>query len=179
VNLPAVGYFAAAGLGFVAVEIGLLKQFTLLLGTPAATLAVTLAIFLAAGALGGTRVRLMAGNPRLVRRSCARLTIVLLFTAVLLPPALESLLEAPLWARLAATVAAVVPLGYLMGQPLPAGFSLVRQDRPVLWVWGVSGALSVLGLIGVLALPASFGDTTALLLGPAGYLVAGALADLL
>ena len=174
----AVGYFAAIGLGFIVVEIGLLKRFLLLLGKPAYTLAVTLAIFLAAGALGSARARLMAGNARLVRRSCARLTIVLLFTAVLLPPLLESLLASPLWARLAATVAVMGPLGFLMGQPLPAGLSLVRQQRLVPWVWSINGALSVLGSIGALVLAVNFGYTTTMLVGPACYLVAGALAEL-
>jgi SAM-dependent methyltransferase len=173
-----VGYFAAIGLGFIVVEIGLLKRFLLLLGRPASTLAVTLAVFLAAGALGSARARLQAGNARLVRRSCARLTIVLLFTAVLLPPLLEALLAAPLWARLAATVAVTAPLGYLMGQPLPAGLTLVRQQRLVPWVWSVNGALSVLGSIGALVLAVNFGYTTTMLVGPACYLVAGVLAEL-
>jgi len=174
----AVGYFAAIGLGFIVVEIGLLKRFLLLLGKPAYTLAVTLAVFLAAGALGSARARLLAGNARLVRRCCARLTIVLLFTSVLLPPLLETLLAAPLWARLAATVAVMAPLGYLMGQPLPAGFSLLRQERLVPWVWSVNGALSVLGSVGALVLAVNFGYTTTMLIGPACYLVAGALAEL-
>ncbi len=172
------GYFAAIGLGFVVVEIGLLKRFLLLLGKPAYTLAVTLAIFLAAGALGSFRARMLAGSPRLVRRSCARLTIVLLFTAVLLPPFSEALLAAPLWARLTAAVAVMGPLGYLMGQPLPAGLSLLRQERLVPWVWSLNGALSVLGSIGALVLAVNFGYTVSMLVGPACYLVAGALADL-
>jgi hypothetical protein len=174
----AVGYFAAIGLGFIVVEIGLLKRFLLLLGKPAYTLAVTLAIFLAAGALGSARARRLAGSAPLVRRSCARLTIVLLFTAVLLPPLLESLLVAPLWARLAATVAVMGPLGYLMGQPLPAGLSLLRQERLVPWVWSINGALSVLGSVGALVLAVNFGYTVTMLVGPACYLVAGALAEL-
>jgi len=174
----AAGYFAAIGLGFIVVEIGLLKRFLPLLGKPAYTLAVPLAIFLAAGAVGSARARLMSGNARLVRRSCARLTIVLLFTAVLLPPLLESLLAAPQWARLAATVAVMGPLGYLMGQPLPAGLSLVRQERLVPWVWSINGALSVLGSVGALMVAVNFGYTTTMLVGPACYLVAGALADL-
>jgi spermidine synthase len=173
-----VGYFAAIGLGFMVVEIGLLKRFLLLLGKPSYTLAVTLSIFLVAGALGSARARRLAGSARLVRRSCARLTIVLLFTAVLLPPLLEMLLAAPLWARLAATVAVMGPLGYLMGQPLPAGLSLVRQERLVPWVWSVNGALSVLGSIGALVLAVNFGYTTTMLVGPACYLAAGALAEL-
>jgi hypothetical protein len=173
-----VGYFAAIGLGFIVVEIGLLKRFLLLLGKPTYTLAVTLSIFLVAGALGSSRARLLAGNARQVRRSCGRLAIILLFAAVLLPPLLEELLSAPLWARLAATVVVMAPLGYLMGQPLPAGLSLVRQERLVPWVWSVNGALSVLGSIGALVLAVNFGYTTTMLVGPACYLVAGALAEL-
>jgi hypothetical protein len=173
----AVGYFAAIGLGFIVVEISLLKRFLLLLGKPAYTLAVTLAIFLAAGALGSARARLLAGSAPLVRRLCAKVTIVLLLTVVFLPPLLELLLAAPLWARLAATAAVMGPLGYLMGQPLPAGISLLRQPRLVPWVWSINGALSVLGSIGALALAVNFGYTVTMLVGPACYLVAGALAD--
>ena len=173
-----IGYFAAIGLGFGVVATGLLKRFLPLLGEPSSALVMTLAVFLAAGALGSARARLLAGNGRLVRRSCARLTLVLLFTAVLLPPLLEVLLAAPLWARLAATAAVVGPLGYLMGQPLPAGLSLVRQDRLLPWVWSVNGAFSVLGLVGALVVAVVFGYTKTMLVGPACYLAAGALAEL-
>ena len=174
----AVGYFAAIGLGFAIVEIGLFRRFQLLLGAPASLSAVTPAVFLAAAVLGSVRARLSAGNARLVRRSCARLTIVLLFTAVLLPPLREALLAMPLWVRLAATVAVAAPLGYLMGQPLPAGISLIHQERLIPWVWSINGALAAFGSIGVLLLAVNVGYTTAMLVGPACYLIAGVLAEL-
>ncbi|HWR97408.1 MAG TPA: hypothetical protein VN317_03230, partial [Candidatus Methanoperedens sp.] len=178
-SLAAVAYFAALGLGFIVVEIGLLKRFLLLLGKPVYTLAVTLAVFLVAGALGSARAGRVALRPALLRRRCAVLAIVLLLVAVLLPALLEGLLAAPLWARLAATVAVMAPLGFLMGQPLPAGLSLLRDERLVPWVWSVNGALSVLGSIAALALAVNFGYTVTMLVGPACYLVAGALAEVL
>ena len=78
-----------------------------------------------------------------------------------------------------ATVAVMAPLGYRMGQPLPAGLSLLRDARLVPWVWSINGALSVLGSVAALALAVNFGYTATMLVGPACYLVAGALAELL
>ena len=178
-SLAAVAYFAAIGLGFIVVEIGLLKRFLLLLGKPVYTLAVTLAVFLAAGAAGSARAAGLAGRPGLLRRRCAALAIVLMLASLLLPALLEGMLAAPLWARLAATVAVMAPLGYLMGQPLPAGLALIRDERLVPWVWSVNGALSVLGSVAALALAVNVGYTTTMLVGPACYLVAGALAEVL
>lgn len=176
-SAAALGYFAATGLGFIMVEIGLLAHFLPLLGKPATTLAATLAVFLAAGAAGSFRSGPLEGSGRAVRRHCATLTIVLLFTVVLLPPALAGLLGTPLWARLAAAVAVAGPLGYLLGQPLPAGLSLLRRGRLVPLAWGANGAFAVLGSLGALALAVSFGVTVTLLVGPACCLVAGALAE--
>ena len=178
-SLAAAAYFAAIGLGFIVVEIGLLKRFLLLLGKPVYTLAVTLAVFLIAAAVGSARASHLAGRAGLLRRRCAVLAIVLMLTAVMLPALLEGMLAAPLWARLAATVAVMAPLGFLMGQPLPAGLSLIQDGRLVPWVWSINGALSVLGSVAALALAVNFGYTVTMLVGPACYLVAGALAEVL
>jgi hypothetical protein len=47
------------------------------------------------------------------------------------------------------------------------------------WVVSVAGAASALGAIGALALAGTVGLTVAMLLGPACFLVAGAVAELI
>ncbi len=176
---PALLYFSALGLGFIVTEIVLLKRFLLLLGKPVYTLAVVLSVFLVAGGAGSLRAGVFAGSRTSLRRRCAALSIVLLLTATTLPLLVEAALAAPLAARLLLAVAVSAPLGYLMGQPLPLGLYLVRQreGRLVPWVWGLNGALSVLGAVATLVLAVSFGYTTTMIVGTACYLVAGALAD--
>jgi hypothetical protein len=78
----------------------------------------------------------------------------------LLPLCFERLLGWPLAARLAATVAVLAPLGFLMGVPFPRGIALVEQRSPGLipWAWGVNGCASVVAsvLAAMLALSAGF-----------------------
>ena len=175
----AATFFAAIGLGFAVVGVGMMARFRLLLDGlgPAPTL--VLALFFAAGAAGSLRARLQAGSGRLLRRSCARLTIVLLFTAVLLPALPELLLGAPAWARVASSAAVAGPLGYLLGQPFPVGLSLLVDERRLPWAWSVCATFAALGAMAALPLAASFGYTTTMLVGPAGCIVAGALAEVL
>ena len=49
--------------------------------------------------------------------------------------------------RIAFAVALIVPIGILLGMPLPGGMRLVAADRAdiIPWGWGINGAFSVLG----------------------------------
>jgi spermidine synthase len=176
---PALLFFAALGLGFIVVEIALLKRFILLLGKPVYSVAVILSSFLLAGGLGSYRSRLAAGDRTALRRKCAVLVAILLFMTLILPAVIEASLPMSLAGRLAVTVFVVAPLGYLMGQPFPLGIALLRRrsDRLIPWVWSLNGALSVLGSILTLVLAINFGYTTTMLVGPAAYLAAAVVAE--
>ena len=166
-------------MGFIVVEIALLKRFILLLGKPVYSLAVILSSFLLAGGLGSYRSRRLAGDRRALRRVCSVLVALLLFMTLLLPVIIEVALPLSLAGRLAVTVLVVAPMGYLMGQPFPLGIELLRRrtDRLIPWVWSLNGALSVLGSILTLVLAINFGYTTTMLVGPAAYLAAAVAAE--
>ena len=172
--LPALIFFASLGLGFVVVEITLLKRFILLLGKPVYSVAVILAAFLAAGGLGSLRARGGLGDRTFLRRRCAMIAGLLLFLTFLLPRLIEAALPLPLGARILVTVLIVAPAGYLMGQPFPLGIDLLRRSGGGLipWVWSVNGGLSVLGSMLTLVLAINFGYTTTMLIGPVAYLAA-------
>lgn len=177
--LPALVFFAGLGLGFVAVEITLLKRFILLLGKPVYSVAVILSTFLAAGGIGSYRARDAMGDRRFLRRRCSLIAALLLPMTFLLPVAIEAALPFPLWVRLLVTVLVVAPAGYLMGQPFPLGIALLRQKRETLvpWVWSVNGGLSVLGSMLTLVLAINLGYTITLLIGPVAYFAAAVTAS--
>ena len=176
--LPALVFFAGLGLGFVTVEITLLKRFILLLGKPVYSVAVILSTFLAAGGIGSYRARDAMGDRRFLQRRCALIAALLLSMTFLLPVAIEAALPFSLAIRLLVTVLVVAPVGYLMGQPFPLGIDLLRRNREKLipWVWSVNGGLSVLGSMLTLVLAINFGYTITLLIGPAAYLAAAVTA---
>jgi spermidine synthase len=176
---PVLLFFASLGLGFIVVEITLLKRFILLLGKPVYSVAVILFSFLLAGGLGSHRSRRFTGDRRALRRKCSVLVAVLLLMTLLLPAIIEVSLPLGLAGRLAVTVLVVAPMGYLMGQPFPLGVALLRlrSERLIPWGWSLNGALSVLGAILTLVLAVNFGYTTTMLVGPAAYLIAAIAAE--
>jgi hypothetical protein len=178
--LPALGFFAATGLGFAAAEVLLLKHFLLLVGKPVPAVAAVLAGLLVAAGAGSLR----SGGwplPATLRRRCAQLTIVLLVGVVLLPALVELALPLPAALRLLVAAAVSAAAGFLLGRPLPAAVAIagLRDPRLVPWAWSVSGAAAALGSAAVLLIAVFAGYTEAGMLAPAGYLVAAALADVL
>jgi hypothetical protein len=76
-------------------------------------------------------------------------------------------------ARIAVAVAAIVPLGMVLGIPMPAGIQLLRRHSPdlVTWAWGMNGALSVVGATMAIFIAMNWGFGVALLVSAATYLV--------
>src|SRR5262249_38681996 len=82
-----VAYFSCLGFGFIAVELALLQQLTLLLGHPIFTLSVLLFTLLASGGVGS------AMSPRVsVRTACAIVAAIGLVEALTLPRLVPALL---------------------------------------------------------------------------------------
>lgn len=166
---PAFAYFALLGLGYLFVEIPLMQRFILFLDHPIYAFAAVLFSLLLSSGLGSA----------LAARLPLRRTLLLLFVAVLLYPLVlplgfDRLLGWPLAARLAATVAALAPLGFLMGVPFPRGIALIEQQSPDLipWAWGINGCASVIASVLAAMLALSAGFAWVLFAGGACYALA-------
>lgn len=168
-------YFACLGLGFMFIEIGLLRRFILFLGPPIYSLAVilcSLLIFSGFGALLSGRLpqsRLRRWLPPVL------LALVLLSVgyAYGLPLLLQRWIGLPVFGRCLIAGLLLAPLGLLMGMPLPLGMRLFHHDNAAVpWSWGVNSATSVLGTILAVAVAMNGGFTLTLLVGVALYLVA-------
>jgi hypothetical protein len=181
-------YFAALGMGFIFIEIGLMQRFILFLGHPVYSTSVVLFSVLTFSGIGSLLSgRLLARSPNssrqaevgerdprwLQRRVIPLLGLVTLVYIFVLPPLFQVLLGLELTYRVAVSILLLAPLGLLMGMPFPLGIRLVDQVNTALvpWAWGVNGFSSVVGSILAVMIAQSYGFALVIGLGVAIYLV--------
>ena len=162
-------YFACLGVGFIAVELTLLQNLTLLLGHPIFTLSVLLFTILAAGGLGSA----VSGRIS-ARRACLAVAGLGAAAAFLLPGIIPILLPLELNMRVAIAVALIAPFGVLMGMPFPQGLRQTGKGSfpPPPFYWGLNGLMSVIGSVGTVVVALVFGFRMAMLAGSLCYLFA-------
>jgi hypothetical protein len=160
-------YFSCLGLGFMAVELSLLQNLTLLLGHPVFTLSLLLFTLLAAGGLGA-----FASGRFAMRPVCLAVASAGVVYAFALPWAVPVLLKLSLGARIAIAMAVVAPLGFAMGMPFPSGLRRAGHGPlpPAPFYWGLNGILSVIGSIGTMIVAVNLGFKAAMVAGALCYL---------
>ena len=75
--------------------------------------------------------------------------------------------------RIAIAVTVLVPIGMVLGVPMPAGIQLLRARAPQMltWAWGMNGALSVVGATLAIFIAMNWGFQVTLLVASATYLI--------
>jgi hypothetical protein len=171
-----LAYFGALGAGFMLIEVSVLQRFVLLLGHPVYSLTVTLFSLLLGTGLGAAWSRRFDGD-RLRRSGAIAIVIVAGVAALFIVVATPIVMWAiPLsrGLRMAVAVAMLVPIGIVLGIPMPTGLRLLSRTAPqmVAWAWGMNGALSVVGATLAIFIAMNWGFTVALLAASATYLLA-------
>ncbi len=162
-------YFAALGFGFIAVELALLQNLTLLVGHPIYTLSVLLFTLLAFGGIGSAlSVRFT------MWLACVAVAVIGAIEALALPRLVPALLWLPLWGRIAVAIVLIAPLGLAMGMPFPRGLRQTGQGSlpaPPFY-WGLNGIMSVIGSVTTVFVALMAGFQAAMLMGSACYVLA-------
>ncbi|HEY6546319.1 MAG TPA: hypothetical protein VI589_00375, partial [Vicinamibacteria bacterium] len=178
-SLAAAVYFSAIGFGYMALELALIQRFGLLLGHPNFALSVVLSSLLFATGMGSLFSGWILGWVRGQLRFVAyALIFVLLAEYLLLLPRTAGLIAWPLASRVLVVVAALAPLGLLLGVFLPAGLDRLKATAPafVPWAWGINGMASVVAPVMGVAVSVTFGISALLLVTVPAYLLAGLVA---
>lgn len=168
--------FACLGAGYIIIEVAVVQKSILFLGHPVYALTVVLFSLLLFSGIG-SRWSGRFGEPELHGTlgrllGCVALLIVL-YTFALTPLFYRlAHLERP--ARIAVAVAALAPLGLVMGMPMPTAIRILAREVPAIipWAWGVNGAASVMGSAAALAIALLSGFSRALSVAAALYLAA-------
>lgn len=172
VSIPVVAYFSAIGFGFMAAEIALIQQLTLLLGHPvyAVTMALaTILIFSGVGSASSDRL-----TPGRARVAGAALAVALALCAASLLGLVHLLQPMPLVVRVAAALVLLAPVATAMGMLFPLGLRAFPrgESAAIAWAWAVNGFASTVA-VPLAALIAVEGGSRVLLLGAAmAYAVA-------
>jgi hypothetical protein len=171
-------YFAALGGGFMLLEVAVLQRFVLLLGHPVYSLTVTLFSLLLGTGLGSALSRRFP-DAALARRAgytlVAIIAIAVSFVA-LITPAVDWAIPFARATRILLAVAVILPIGMVLGVPMPAGIRLLSARNPELltWAWGMNGAFSVVGATLAIFIAMNWGFQATLFTSAAAYLVAAA-----
>jgi hypothetical protein len=173
-----LAYFSALGVGFLLVEISFVQKYVLLLGYPTYSLSVTLASLLVFAAAGAAASRRLRARPRgFLLALLAATALLVLAENACLPWVRERLLAAPLAARVAATAALQLPLGFALGMYFPTGIECLRRRAPALvpWAWAANGVASVASSVLAVLLAMAIGFSGVAVVAVAVY-AAGVLA---
>jgi hypothetical protein len=163
--------FSILGVGYMLIEIALFQKLMLFIGQPQLALTVLLFSLLLGGGLGSFVSSLLRDNGV---RTVAFISLAVALAVVLLSLFFPRLFSAGLSPR-AASMAILIPLGFLMGFPFPLAIRLTDRHgfgNNVSVMWGVNGIASVLGSALSMILGISIGFSWALLLGAVMYVLA-------
>jgi hypothetical protein len=171
-------YFAALGLGFMAIEVSLIQRLTLFLGYPTYSLTITVAGLLLSTGIGSmASERWGAARPALLVSLGATLAVLVGGGGVWLSALVQTGVGWPLAWRVAAVLGMLFPLGLVLGVFMPLGLRTVAQstehgDHFVAWAWAVNGFFSVVSSVGTTLVSMVIGFNAVMWIGLAIYLVA-------
>lgn len=166
------GFFACIGLAFLFVETAWIHRFILYLGHPSYATTVVLAAMLlgaGAGSLAASRVPVAR-----VRWLLLLLPVLVIALNALVGVVFTSTLGWPFGARVAMSLALLLPPAFLMGFPFPMGMSSFGESHKP-WFWAMNGAFSVVASVTSLALSMLAGYEVVAYAGAAIYLIAWGL----
>jgi hypothetical protein len=167
-------YFSLIGMGFMLSEISLLQYFSVYLGHPIYSLGVCLFSLILASGLGSL------ASDRIKLDTSAKLAgwgVVLVFYLVMLETLIPSVFLATTdqerLVRIGISLAAIMPLGFLLGFAFPTGIRLVEaiDAGPTPWFWGINGATGVLASVLGVVFSMTFGINITMLISAACYLL--------
>lgn len=168
--LPLISYFSAIGVGYMAAEIAVIQQLTLLLGHPVYAVAAVLAAILVCSGVGSALSDRFA--PSRTRLAGMVLATCLALLALGLLDLVHLLQPAPLLARGAVAAVLLAPVALVMGTMFPLGLrAIAREDSAqIAWAWGANGFASVVAVPLAALIAVEAGSRILLLVAAIAYL---------
>jgi hypothetical protein len=155
-------YFFAIGMGYMMIEVVLIQQYSLFIGSTIYSLALVLGVLLIASGIGSRYSLRCPVKLVFLGIVCWLLADIFIFRQMFY--LLEGL---PLIGRLAVGALLIAPMGFLMGMPFPKAASTIPQF--VDWAFAVNGSASVIGSAAIILVASSFGYSVALGIAMATY----------
>jgi hypothetical protein len=167
-------YFAAIGFGFMLIEISQVQRLAIFLGHPVYSLSVVLFSLLLSSGMGSLATARLSDSPQSSTRILLLLVAVLVTFGSMTPVVVRYFEAASIAARIAISVALLLPIGFFMGMAFPIGMRRALSEAPSIapWLWGVNGAASVSASVLVVVIALGAGISAAFWVGAACYVIA-------
>ena len=171
-NVNQILYFSALGAGFMAVEIGLVVKFGMILGHPSYSIAVVLASLILSTGIGALASHRLFESGLLTEKRAAALAVAyIIVVAASYKLFASSLIALPLVFKAGLVIALIFPLGFVLGQLFPQGLRKVGRTDPqaVPWAWAINNTSSTVGSAAAFVLSFPLGFDALLYIGAAAY----------
>ncbi len=171
-------FFSALGIGYMMIEVASIQKFLLFLGNPTRALTVILFSLLLSSGVGSFVSGHLASKNKSILKGILIACTVIIFLSVLytfvLPQIFVTLLSTDSSIRILTTVLLLLPLGFFMGIPFPSAIRIlnISSNENIPWIWGINGAMSVLGSILATVSGMLFGFSYAIMFGAVAYFAA-------
>ena len=164
-------YFFCLGFGYFFIEIPLIQKFILILGKPAYSFAlVFFSLMLSAGIGAFLSSRCRINLKWVVIAIVAYIAVFILSFSYIC----NFIISKVLWQRFIYITLLVIPLGFFMGIPFPAGLSKAKEARGEIipWLWAVNGCCSVVGSVVSVIIAIHFGFSIVISIAALIYIAA-------
>jgi len=174
-------YFLAIGVAYIVIEIAFIQRFILFMGHPTYGIVVVVFSILVGSGLGSR----WSGRLRSPARAAIMVPIAVAIVVVgmyliVFPQVLPLAQSFSRMTRGLLAIAVLLPIGFVMGIPFPAGVrSAKAEDREALpWLWSANAGGSVFGSVLAVVLAMTIGIPGTASIGALCYLVAALAAFL-
>jgi hypothetical protein len=140
-------YFSLIGCGFMLLEIAMIQRLSVFLGHPVYALGVLLFAFILSTGIGSFLSERLPLNRAPWALACPAVAVAAIFaTRFVLVYLTREMVPAPMSTKIVVSIAAIFPVGIVLGLFFPAGMRLVRSIHPqeTPWYWALNGIFGVL-----------------------------------
>lgn len=139
-------YFGLLGMGYMFIEIPLIHRFIQYLGHPTYAISIVLLTILLSSGFGGYFNQYLP-----LKYSLPILCLIIISSIYFIPIMINRTLHFGDIQRYLMTFVLILPIGFFMGIPFPAGILKISQlessNLIIPWAWGINGAASVISAV--------------------------------
>jgi hypothetical protein len=155
-------YFFTIGMAYMMIEVVVIQQYTLFIGSSVYSIALVLAVLLTAGGVGSSHASKYSVRTIFIAMAVWLIADIVVFKNLFYLFGGWSLIP-----RMVLSALLLLPAGYFMGIPFPKAASKI--PLVVDWAFAVNGSASVIGSVVVMMIASSLGYSIALAIAAAVY----------
>lgn len=167
-------YFMSLGIGYMFLEIVLIKYFILYLGHPIYSVAMVISIMLISSGIGSYYSSCYKTNRKALMKITGIITVLILLYAFFIGDFLSGTVGLPMAVRILLSGLIIAVPSFFMGMPFPIGLKIVdaSEKSNVPWAWGINGCISVISISLATIIAVEMGFTAVMLFAALAYGIA-------